>query len=287
MNNTNNVSTPALLLRLKTLLPKMSRAEKQVVEYILSNPEDVIHHSVSDLAEYSNVSDATVVRACRAIGFDSFQHFKVTLAQGIVTPLQSIHEEINYDDSVEQIINKIFQGALHTINLTHDTITASVIEDAVTALMKAGKIYIMGLGNSHAVSIDLQHKLLRLGLHAYSYTDSHLQAIAATYLTKNDLLFAISHSGSSVDIVESAKIAKKNGATVVSLTNLGNSPLSRISDIKLFTASNETKYRIIAMNSRIAQMVIIDALYTIIATRIPDIAKKFHQLEEALDTKKY
>jgi RpiR family carbohydrate utilization transcriptional regulator len=287
MNNTSNESTPALLLRLQALLPKLSRAEKKVVEYVLSHPEEVIHLSVSGLAENSNVSDATVVRTCRNIGFDGFQHFKVTLAQGIVTPLQSIHEEIHYDDTVEQIIEKVFQGNLHTLNFTHNILSASAIEAAAAALMKAQNVYIYGLGNSHAVSLDLQHKLLRLGIHAYAFTDSHLQTIAATYITDKDLLFAISHSGSTVDVVECAKIAKNNGAVVISLTNIGSSPLSRVSDIKLYTASKETKYRIVAMSSRIAQMAIIDTIYTIIATRIPDISEKFHNIEKALETKKY
>lgn len=287
MNNTSNESTPALLLRLQALLPKLSRAEKKVVEYVLSHPEEVIHLSVSGLAENSNVSDATVVRTCRNIGFDGFQHFKVTLAQGIVTPLQSIHEEIHYDDTIEQIIEKVFQGNLHTLNFTHNILSASAIEAAAAALMKAQNVYIYGLGNSHAVSLDLQHKLLRLGIHAYAFTDSHLQTIAATYITDKDLLFAISHSGSTVDVVECAKIAKNNGAVVISLTNIGSSPLSRVSDIKLYTASKETKYRIVAMSSRIAQMAIIDTIYTIIATRIPDISEKFHNIEKALETKKY
>lgn len=284
--NKNN-PTPALLLRLKTLLPTLSRAEKKVVEYILDNTEAVIHLSVSGLAENSGVSDATVVRTCQNIGFDGFQHFKVTLAQDIVTPLQSIHEEIDYTDSAEEIIDKVFQGTLHTLNFTHTVLSVSVIESAVNALMQAENVYIYGLGNSQAISMDLQHKLLRLGMHAYAFIDSHIQTIVATHTTKKDVIFAISHSGSTVDVVESAKIAKKNGATVISLTNIGSSPLSKISDIKLYTASKETKYRIVAMNSRIAQMTIIDAIYTIIATRTPNISNKFHDIEEALETKKY
>ena len=74
---------------------------------------------------------------------------------------------------------------------------------------------------------------------------------------------------------------------IISLTNIGSSPLSKIADISLFTVSNETKYRIVALSSRIAQLAIIDSLYTIIACRYPEITKKFNQIEKALDVKKY
>lgn len=278
---------PSLLFRLNSLRASFSRAEKQVVNYILKNPNEVIRLSVSELAENSNVSDATVVRTCRSMGFDGYHDFKITLAQDIITPLQSINEEINSEDSIDTIIDKVFQGALHTLNFTHDTLKASSIESAVNSIMNAKRIYIIGLGLSHSVAIDLQHKLLRLGLLAFAFTDTHHQAMAATYLSREDVLFAISLSGSSIDIVECAKIAKANDSTVISLTNTGNSPLSKISDIKLFTASNETKYRMVGMNSRIAQMAIINSLYTIIATKIPTISENFHKIEKAIETKKY
>lgn len=286
-NNSQPSSMSSLLLKLSELRPHLSRAEKQVVDYILQNPNEVIHLSVSDLAENSNVSDATVVRTCRSIGFDGYHDFKITLAQDIISPLQTIHEEINDDDSPEIIIEKVYQSAMHALNYTRDVCKSSSLVSASEAIMSARRVYIIGLGASNSVASDLQHKLLRLGLSVSVYTDNHLQAIASTYLNDKDVLFAISLSGSSVDIVDTAIIAKKNGATVISLTNIGNSPLSKISDIKLFTASNETKYRTLGLNSRIAQMVLINIIYTIIATSIHGINERFHSIEKAIETKKY
>lgn len=284
---TNPQTNSALLMRLNSLRPNLSKAEQKVVDYTLQDPEEVIHLSVSGLAEISGVSEATVVRACRSMGFDGYQDFKVTLAQSIVTPLQSIHEDIAGEDSIEVMIDKIFQGTIHTLNFTHDAIKASAIESAVDAIMNAENVYVFGLGNSNAIACDLQHKLLRLGIKATAYTDSHLQSIIATHATEKDVVFAVSHSGSSIDVIYSSQIAKEHGATIISLTNIGSSPLSKISDIKLYTASSETKYRIVAMSSRIAQMAIIDTLYTIIAARTPEIAENFHNIEKALEVKKY
>lgn len=283
----NNAKGSALLLRIQSLLSGMSNAEQKVASYVISNPNDVISLSVAGLAEASGVSDATVIRACKALGFASYPDFKVSLAMDIVTPIQAIHEEINPGDGTAEIIQKVFKGNMYTLECTLSAINADSVERAAKAIKSARRVIILGLGNSNSVALDLLHKLMRLGIDAQAYTDSHLQTIAAVNAEADDLVFAISHSGSSIDIVDSSKIAKANGAFIISLTNIGSSPLSKVSDISLFTVSNETKYRIVALSSRIAQMAIIDSIYTVIACNYPAVTDNFRQIERALDVKKY
>lgn len=282
-----NEKLPALLLKMRSLYSSLSKAEQQVVDYIMENPEKVIYLSVAGLAENSGVSDATVVRTCRSLGLNGYQDLKVTLAQDIVTPLQSIHEEIEEDDDASVIISKVFQGTMHALTFTHDTLNVESVVKAAEAIMNARMLIIIGLGNSHSIALDFQHKMLRLGINAVAHCDSHMQAIVCSNLTDEDVLFAISHSGSSKDIVDSAEIAKSLGATTISLTNIGVSPLNKLTDIQLYTASKETKYRIVAMSSRIAQMAVIDSIYTIIAARTPKVVENFRKIEKMLNPKKY
>lgn len=279
--------TPALILKIMALKDGLSKSEQRVCDYIIENPTEVIHFSVSELAERSGVSDATVVRTCRKIGSSSYQDLKVTLAQDIVTPLQTINEEITSEDSTSQVLGKVFQSTLYTLNYTYEILNVSAVEQAVEALMSAQRIEVCGLGNSHAVANDIQHKFMRLGLPVTAYTDNHLQIMSAALLSPKDVLFAISHSGSSRDIVHCAKVAKKNGATVVSLTNIGRSPLYDLADIRLCTASSETRYRILALSSRLAQMTIVDAIYTLIALRKDGVIDGFHAIEKELGSTKY
>ena len=280
-------TTPALIMKIKVLKAGLSKSEQRVCDYIIENPTEVIHFSVSELAERSGVSDATVVRTCRKIGSSSYQDLKVTLAQDIVTPLQTINEEITSEDSTSQVLGKVFQSTLYTLNYTYEILNVSAVEQAVEALMAAQRIEVCGLGNSHAVANDIQHKFMRLGLPVTAYTDNHLQIMSASLLGPKAVLFAISHSGSSRDIVHCAKVAKKNGATVISLTNIGRSPLYDLADIRLCTASSETRYRILALSSRLAQMTIVDAIYTLIALRKEGVIDGFHAIEKGLGSTKY
>ena len=282
-----NGTAPALLLRIKNMIGQMSKAEKKVASFILENPNDVISFSVASLAEASGVSDATVIRTCKTLGFSSYQAFKVSLAVDIVTPIQAIHEDISPGDSTADIVDKVFRGNKYALDCTQSALNIEKLEEAADIIKNASRVFIFGLGNSHSVALDLQHKLMRLGIEAQAHTDSHLQTITAVNAHEGDVVFAISHSGSSSDIVDAAKLAKKNNAKIISLTNIGVSPLSKIADISLFTISNETKYRIVALSSRIAQLAIIDSLYTIIACHCPEVTHNFREIEKALDAKKY
>ncbi len=281
-------SLPALLLKINEMRTSLTKAEQLVVDYISQNPAEVIRLSVAELAENSGVSDATVVRTCRRLGMQGYQDLKLTLAKDIVTPLQSIHEEIREGDNLSTIVEKVFQGNMHALEFTYNTLSIESIEKVTDAIINANKIIIIGLGNSHSIAMDFQHKLMRLGLSPIALTDSHLQAIAMANLVKNDVVFAISHSGSSIDIVNSVKLAKEYGATTISLTNINRSPLSKITDIQLYTAAKETQYRIVALSSRIAQMSIIDSIYTCIASKSVNAEVEiFGRIEKALSTKKF
>ena len=280
-----DTGTPAVVLKIKELIPTLSKSEQEVANYIIDNPDQVITLSVAALADAAGVSDPTVVRACKRLGFTGYQDLKVTLAQSIVTPLQNIHEEISSDDDIQKIVSKVFLSAIHTLQYTHDTILPGEIQAAAEALIHARRIYLFGVGASGPIVSDLHHKLLRLGLDVSVYVDAHLQALTTVYCTPEDVVFAISHSGSSRIIADNARKAKDNGAKIITLTSIGRSPLSKLADISLHTASMETKYRILAISSRIAELTIIDSIYTYIAMHRENIHHL--QVEESMKDLKY
>lgn len=283
----NTEKVPSLLVRMQMMRDSLGRAERKVIDYVLEHPEKVIYLSVAGLAESSGVSDATVVRACRKIGLSGYQDFKVTLAQDVVTPMQSIHEEITENDSDATIVDKVFQGTRQALKLTQDALDVDALVKTADTIKNARRVVILGMGSSYSVALDMQHKLMRLGIDAVAFMDSHMQMIATALLQAGDVVFAISHSGSSRDIVDSTKLAKSNGATTISLTSVGKSPLSKITDVQLYTVSRETNYRIVALSSRIAQEAIIDTIYTLIAIQDPKYVDGFHKIEKAIQRKKY
>jgi len=115
-----------------------------------------------------------------------------------------------------------------------------------------------------------------------------MQALAASHMTDRDVALGISHSGSSRDIVEALQIAREQGAKTICITNYGKSPILKVSDVALFTASEETSTSILALSSRFAQLAIIDSLYVYIAMRRSEAGiAAIKKVERALNKKKY
>ncbi len=260
--------TPALILRLKRMMDTLSKSERAVCECIIAHPEEVIYLSVAALADNSGVSEPTVVRTCQKLGFTGYQDLKITLIQNIAAPIDNGYEIVTEDDDIQTIVNKVFAGSSAALDLTRDTLNAQDLKHAADAMLNACDIYIFGVGGSSSVVSDMHHKLLRLGLNASAYTDAHLGAIVAAYARENDVVVAISQSGSSKIVVDNTHMAKQNGAKIISITGMGKSPLSKMADIAIFAASSEAKYRIMSLSSRIAELSIIDSMYTYMAFKL-------------------
>lgn len=274
--------------RVQEKLDSLSKKERETAEYMAAHQSQLIYASITELAELVGTSEATVTRVCSKLGYRGFQALKVSVARELVTPQEKIHEDLQPDAPPEVIIEKIFSSAIETLSMTQRALDSAAVARSVNALCSARRIVVLGNGNSGSIAMDAQHKFLRVGLDAHAYTDDHLQMIAVSSLTTEDVVLAISHSGSSRDVADASRLARERGATVISITNNGISPVSKLANIRLYTYSQETKYRTYAISSRMAELTIIDTLYTAVALRLGERAiENFEALEKALIVKKY
>ncbi|MBQ7032446.1 MAG: MurR/RpiR family transcriptional regulator [Clostridia bacterium] len=273
-------------LKIKVLLDEMGKAEKKVAHWILEHPGEILPLSIVELAEKAICSEATIVRFSQHLGFTGYQELKIALARETKSTIVNAH--MTAEDSAFEIYEKVCNDIYCSLERTKKVLDADVLQSAADAIMAAGKIIVIGLGNSASVAIDAGHKLLRAGYTAFAYTDNHMQMIAAAHLSPGDVAIGISHSGSSKDVIEAMQTAREHGATTICITNKGKSPIQKHSDLVLYTSSEETQYNILALNSRIAQLSIIDALYFhIVYQQSPKTLSSIEDTESSLKTKKY
>jgi len=278
----------AVLLKIDALKENLSEKEKNVVDYIKENYLHIIRYSIVEFAENVDASEATIVRLCKKLGYKGFQDFKISLAQEAKNPIEYIFEKAEESDSIYDIFCKEIGSIVSTMNYTARVIDKKTLEIVANSIMKARKIVLYGSGNSASVAMDGAHKFLRAGLDSSAYIDSHMQLIIASGLTENDVVIGISHSGSSKCIVEGLKTAKEKGATTICICNYGKSPLSKVADYSLFTASEEAKHRVLALSSRIAQLAIIDSLYIYISLKNRETSlNAMKNIEKVLEVTKY
>ena len=273
-------------LKIKLMYDEMGKAEKQIADWIHQNPGKIISLSIVELAEQCRCSEATIVRFSKRLGMSGFQELKISLAaEGGGS---SVSTSITRDDSPFDIYEKVCNDVFLSLEKTKKSLSPKALAAATDALSNAGRIVLFGLGNSASIAQDGAHKFLRAGLQAVAYSDNHMQVIAASHLKKGDVALAITHSGSSRDIVDALKVAKEQGAVTIAVTNAGKSPVLKHSDIVLSTSADETRYNILGLNSRIVQLAIIDALYfSLVYRRSDEAIESINATEHALLSKKY
>jgi DNA-binding MurR/RpiR family transcriptional regulator len=201
------------------------------------------------------------------IGYSGYQELKIRLAQIEKKGEQEhIYGEIEADDDISEIINKIFQIYDHSFKNTKKLLNQSNIKEAIELLIKADRIFFFGFGASGIVAEDSELKFKRINYTAEALIDNHRQKTMASLLSKKDLVVAISDSGRTRELMESLEVAKNAGANIIAITSNMGSPITEIADLVLLTSSKETPFRGSALASRMAQLAVIDVLFLGAAT---------------------
>lgn len=274
------------LHNIRKLYNQMGFAEKKIADYILNDTHKLLELSISELAKQCNCGAATVVRFSHRLGFDGYQALKLGILKEI-GEISEIDREITHEDNISSIFRKKTAEIYLTLKSTEAVLNEQMLDAAAKAIIKAERIVVFGLGNSASIATDAAHKFLRLGLNAQVCCDNHMQSIIASHLNRKSLAIGISHSGQSKDIVEALELSKIGSATTMCITNYADSPIVKVSDITLFTKSEETKHSILALSSRMAQLTILDALYTYIVIHTDKFATNaIYNTEYSLKSKK-
>jgi len=270
------LKTNQLITKVKSRFQDLTEVEKRVADFIMEEPEKVLYMTVSELASASKVSDASIIRFARDLGFDSFQQLKIALAKE--REEAEINEKditISKDDSAKEIAEKTKLSCIKAIDDTNSIVDVKKLEDAVRAISGAKRVEVYGVGTSAAVAMVIQYKLIRLGISCKAYDDPHIQAMSASTMNFGDVVIGVSHTGSTKDTVDSVKIAKEHGAFVISITDHPKSPIAKYSDIVLETFSRETPVKSGAGRSIVAQIFLIETLIGLLYSLDPQKAQKY------------
>ena len=275
------MNSPNLIRRITESQSSLRKSEAKVASYVLENLDEVIEMRVVDLASKSSVSEPTVIRFCRAIGFDGFQSFKLQLAQQL--GLGSVFTQFAVEDSdtVADLLNKVFDTTVGSLITVRDEINSAVLEQAIDTISDARRVEFYGFGASGSVAADAQHKFFRLQLSSAAYTDPHIQRMSAISLGSEDVVVAISQSGETQALLESVELAREAGANVIGLAPQ-NTSLSRLCNLAIYVNMEEDLESFTPVSSRIAHLVVIDVLATGVARhRKPLLRGHLERLEKS------
>lgn len=249
--------------RLRSVLPKLSDSERRVALWVLDNVDATIRHSMSAIAQATDVSDTTVLRMCRTAGFEGFTDLKLALAQ---EPRGGGAETANEPEASDlQAANRLFRAVAQAINDTQGVLNEATFARALDLIAGARHILVGGVGGSGIVAQAFYQRCIRLGLRCDAPVDSQLQIMHSALTGADDLVVVISYSGITSDPVLVLQEARSRGAATLCITGNSASPLARLADVVLVSVSHEQGSE--PMAAQIAQMALIDALYSALVAR--------------------
>ena len=276
----------SILKSLSAQLDSLTAADRQIAQFIIDNPNEMLAMSSAALAEATGRSQSSVVKFSQKLGYGGYQQLKLAVNKAKALEWQApggvIHGTIDASDSYMTILQKLIGSKLLSMRETSSANSEHNIEAALDALVNARKIQLAGVGASSLVAKDFSYKLLKLGRTALIDSDSHIQISNASALNEADVLLALSHSGRSLEPLRIAEVAKQRGATVISMTGLHPNPLLDLADIHLFTVADEERVRSSAITSRDAQLMLMDMLVILLIRRQVDSHDYIHNSETAV-----
>jgi RpiR family carbohydrate utilization transcriptional regulator len=281
-----------MLDRITASMSSLAPAEQRVAHLVLEDPRRFASLPVSELAERAHVSKPTVVRFCRSMGYDGLSDFKLKLMGTVSEGVPYIHRSVDVDDKTSDVLVKVIDNTVAAFLKYRNDASTHAIEQAVDALMatyhQRGRIEFFGAGNSGIVAQDAQHKFFRLGINAIAYSDGHMQVMSASLLGPGDCVVIISNSGRTRDLMDAADIARRHGATVITITASG-SPLAKAGHLHLAADHPEGYDRYSPMTSRLLHLMIIDVVATCLALRIggPQLQPMLSEMKDNLRSKRY
>ena len=264
-----------IITQLRNLNGTFPKREQRVADYVLGNLENVAFFRQKQIAEGADVSVATVNRFCISLGCEGFKDFKIRLAQNVAVSLQYMGDASGETSEAHQVVGQVFGALVDSLNLARSQLNSDAIAQAIDLLCKVRRISFIGVGGGSAnVAREGALRFFRLGIPSEAHADGYLQRMVASTFNDGDLVFAVSASGQTADLLDSVAIARQYGAQTISLTKPG-SPLAMATDvaIEIDVPEDQDIYKPTA--SRLVFIAIIDVLAAGAARRRPEQVKEY------------
>jgi glucokinase len=255
----NRSGANTLMERVQHLQAELSPAEQRVAQLVIEHPRKVLSEPIAEIAKLADVSQPTVIRFCRSLGFSGLADFKLKFAGSLTGTIPVRHSQVRMTDSTHDLSAKVIDNTVSAILRFRDQLDVNSIDRAIDILRKAKRVEFYAMGNSRVVALDGQHKFFRFRIPTSSYGDSHLFALAAELLGPGDVVIAISTTGQLPELLDAVDVARAAGADVIAITS-SKSALARKASVCLAVDHSEDSTTFLSMISRILQLLLIDIM---------------------------
>ncbi|ETI69944.1 RpiR family transcriptional regulator [Neobacillus vireti LMG 21834] len=222
---------------------KLNDTDDQIIEYIVNNKKDFVNQSIQSLAARLFTVPNTITRLSKKLGYDGFSHLK-----------NSIKEELESTKPATE------DGSYYFIQKTFELSDAELIETVAKMIHDAKHVLFFGVGDSADFCEMMVRNLRVVGKTSEHYIHRHEMLHMLDQMNKNDLLFLISLSGETAQILEMAERAKQRETPIISLTHFTRNSLQETATVNLYCYAPKKIKNGYNITDRTPVMVVLQAL---------------------------
>jgi DNA-binding MurR/RpiR family transcriptional regulator len=247
----------------------LTKRQKDVARYALDNEHSVAFASVTEVAQQSGVSTATVVRFCQALGYEGYRHLQSTIRQTLprfTTTVQRGEARLASPPPDGDLLARVCAADIANINRTMEQVDAEIFRAAVVELDGATGILVVGEGLAAPPALFLANSLKVMGLPICAVTTGGAPlSLEISSLKPSDVLVAISLWRYSRATVEAMRWARELGAKSIAITDSEVSPLAQLADYSFVASTNGIAHS----SSPVAPISLINGLIAALSFRRP------------------
>ncbi|KXV06072.1 RpiR family transcriptional regulator [Acetobacter malorum] len=253
----------------------LAASEEKVIALLLTDPLFVGTSTTAQVAARAGVSAPSVIRAARAIGFSGFTELKIEIARARGTAeFFAPSETLTADATTATVLETSIRAGTDALTALSGAVDITALDRAVASIQGARQVIAFGAGPSATVAADAVFRLRALGVTTISIPDYLSAMIATRLLGPDDVVIAVSSTGRTPTTLAVADAAAAAGASLIAVTNQYCTPLAALADIALVVGGAPLPAQMAAAGSRLAQLVVIDALAAALALRDPERSRR-------------
>ncbi len=252
-------------------------AEKKVADYVLANPDRVVDFTVLELSRSSGVSDATVVRMCHHLGYKGYYQFRLLLARDV-----GRSEDTEAQNDFSRFLSE-YSSAILSLGEHNDE---AAVREFIAAIRSGRQIHILAVGNTMPLSLYMGFRLGRLGIRCTYGIAPEYFLNEVNLAEKDDVILSISQSGNSKQVIQGVKLAREKKLKTLAITENPDSPIARLSSLKLFTGDGRTNHTYQRHYSRLQEFAVIDTVLELLTSWKDIVEKDAEKPEEILSVYK-
>jgi RpiR family transcriptional regulator, carbohydrate utilization regulator len=264
MNQDSNRSD--LVQRIQLHYGSLRPAERIVADYLRSNAGTRLDASITEFARSLGVSEATISRVSRALGYDGFPSLKLSVAEESNRSFSftNVPSGLAETDPMITLSDKLSLTLANSLRETHMMLDADRLEKVVDAIAKSTMTVFVGVGGAASVCDEAVHMLLKAGIDATSYRDGYSQIVASATMNETRTLVGISHTGRTETVAKALTLARSKGAKTIAITSDPESEVAKAAELQLITWHHSTPQVPLYgdfLEGRICELYLIDLIY--------------------------